>query len=67
MNSLISLGRSIGAALMTVILGRAADIFGPRRALLMMVFLAFSVTYIYWIIYKNANRKTSIQDKLAKV
>jgi len=58
MNSLISLGRSIGAALMTIVLGKSADIFGPRKALLMMVVLAFSVTYIYYIIYRNSKKQS---------
>lgn len=54
MNSLISLGGSIGASLMTVILGKTADVFGPRKALLMMVLLALSATSIYGIIYRDS-------------
>lgn len=58
MASVISLGRSIGAALMTIVLGKTADVFGPRLALLMMTTLAFSVTYIYLIIYRNKKSTT---------
>lgn len=65
MSSLISFGRSIGAALMTVVLGKTADVFGPRLALLMMTFLAFSVTYIYWIIYRNAKKMPFRQSSKA--
>lgn len=57
MGSLVSLGRSIGAALMTLVLGKTADVFGPRLALLMMTTLAFSVTYIYWIIHRNVRNQ----------
>lgn len=57
MASFISLGRSVGAAVMTVVLGKMADIVGPRNALLAIVLMAFSVTYIYWIIYKNSLNK----------
>ncbi|MBI4973200.1 MFS transporter [Candidatus Roizmanbacteria bacterium] len=53
MGSLISFGRSIGVMFMSLVLGKTADVFGPRLALLMMTILAFSVTYIYGIIYKN--------------
>ncbi len=56
MGSLISLGRSIGAAIMTVILGKSADLYGPRQALLMMTLLAFSVTFIYWLIYNQSKK-----------
>ncbi len=54
MSSLVSLGRSIGAAFMTLVLGKSADVLGPRLALLLMTFLAFSVTFIYSIIYRNS-------------
>lgn len=57
MNSLISLGRSVGAAIMAVILGRTADILGPRLALIIMTLLATSATYTYWIIYRNAKKE----------
>lgn len=59
MNSLISLGRSIGAAVMSVVLGRAADLYGPRLALLGIILLALSVPYIYWLIYKYARVKST--------
>jgi len=58
MGSLVSFGRSIGAAVMTVILGRSADILGPRLALIFISLLALSVTYIYWIIYQNSRSHT---------
>lgn len=61
MSSLVSLGRSIGAAFMTLVLGTTADILGPRLALLMMTFLAFSVTFIYWIIYRNSRVSQSLE------
>lgn len=54
MNSLISLGRAMGAALMTLVLGKVADTVGPRQALIMMALLSFSATFVYWIIRKNA-------------
>ncbi|MEI6326493.1 MAG: MFS transporter [Candidatus Roizmanbacteria bacterium] len=53
MGSLISLGRSIGAAGMTLVLGKAADIYGPRIALLQMTILALSVTAVYGAIYRD--------------
>lgn len=56
MESLISLGRSVGAALMTLVLRKAADIYGPRQALLLMLALSLSVTAIYWVIYRDARR-----------
>lgn len=56
MNSFISLGRSIGAAAMTLVLGKAADVIGPRLALLVLMILAFSETYVYGLIYRNARR-----------
>lgn len=56
MNSLISLGRSMGAALMTLALGRTADVLGPRLALLMLVTLALSETFVYGLIYRHARR-----------
>lgn len=56
MGSLVSLGRSVGAAIMSVVLGRTADIIGPRNALLCITFLGFSVTYIYWVIYRNSTK-----------
>ncbi len=59
MSSFVSLGRSIGAAIMSVILGKTADIIGPRNALLCITLLAFSVTYMYWIIYRSSLQTTA--------
>jgi MFS family permease len=56
MNSLVSLGRAIGAAVMTVVLGKTADTLGPRQALIMMALLSFSVTAIYWVIRNNVRK-----------
>lgn len=56
MGSLISLGRSIGAAVMTLVLGKTADTFGPRLALLIIVLLSFSETFIFGLIYRNSRR-----------
>ncbi len=52
MASLISLGRSFGLAFMTLILGQAADILGPRIALILMTLLGFSATFFYFAMYK---------------
>ncbi|MBW7960475.1 MFS transporter [Patescibacteria group bacterium] len=53
MDSFVSLGRSISASIMTVVLGGVADLYGPRNALLMMTLLAFSVTFLYWKILRE--------------
>ena len=54
MESLNSLGGDIGFAVMTLVLGGLADAYGPTRALLIITTISISITYIYWMVYKEA-------------
>ncbi len=53
MSSLNSLGGSLGFAIMSVILGGFADIFGPAKALIILTLLSFPIIYLYWKIFSN--------------
>lgn len=53
MGSLNSLGGSIGFAIMTLVLGNLADLFGPAQALTVLTLLGLPVVFLYWLIFKN--------------
>lgn len=57
LGSLISFGRSIGLALMTLVLGSAADTLGPRVALILMALLGFSATFFYAMMYREPHEE----------
>lgn len=53
MSSLISLGGSVGFAIMSVVLGGLADSIGPAKALVTMTIISLPIVYLYWIIFRN--------------
>lgn len=53
MSSLISLGGSIGFAIMSLVLGHMADTWGPAKALVILTTMSLPIIYLYWTIFKN--------------
>ena len=53
MSSLNSLGGSIGFAMMSLVLGGLADVFGPAKALVILTIVGLPVVYLYWVIFRN--------------
>jgi hypothetical protein len=58
MSSLISLGGSVGFAIMSVILGGLADLMGPAKALIVLTAISLPIIYLYWRLFKNDRKIT---------
>lgn len=61
MESLVSLGKNMLLAIMTLILGKTADILGPRNALILMSLIGFSATFFYYLMYREPH-----EDKITE-
>ncbi len=53
MGSLISLGHSVGTAVMTILVGMLGDIYGPIKALLFMQIPQTIPLFIYWWLWRK--------------
>lgn len=60
MGSLNSLGGKIFFAIFAVTLGKAADSFGPAKALIGAQVLTFGVTIIYWRLFRSGENSARI-------
>lgn len=58
MGSLNSFGGSLGYALMSLVLGGLADVFGPAKALLVLTIIGLPTIYLYWILFRNDRKIT---------
>ncbi len=56
MSSLNTFGGSIGFAIMSLILGGLADVFGPARALFILTIMGIPLIYMYWILFRREQR-----------
>lgn len=56
MSSLNSLGGSIGFAIMSLVLGGLADMFGPAKALIILTIIGLPTVYLYWVIFRNDSK-----------
>lgn len=53
MSSLISLGGSLGFAIMSVVLGSLADAMNPAKALLILNIISIPIIYCYWLLFHH--------------
>jgi MFS family permease len=56
MASLNSLFGNISFAIMSVVLGKLADVTSPSRALLILNFISLPIIYLYYLLFKNDRR-----------
>lgn len=57
MSSLNAFAGSIMFFIVSLVLGAAADLWGPARGPLVLVILSCPVVYIYWVLFKGENGK----------
>lgn len=53
MSSLNSLAGSFGFAIMSLVLGSLADLFGPAKAMIVLTLISLPTVYIYWVIFRK--------------